>query len=128
MRPHDDQVGTGGFDGFHHTVVYGVAFAHHGVDGDARLLHRGFDGVERGVRIGRGGRQVLRLAIGKIGAHAGKGIRIDHIDRGDLAAKGLGKTGGLVDCEHGGGRPIDRHQNMFEHSVTPFSCSMHNLL
>ena len=78
------------------------------------------DAVERGIGLGRGGTDVLGLSVGKVGTHAGEGIRVDHIHRSDGAAKGLGQACGLGDGQHGGLGTVDRNQNVLEHGASPW--------
>ena len=115
MRTHDDQISAHAFDGAHDAVVYRMTFAHHRIDGDTGFFHCFFGGFQSRVGFRCGSTQVLRLAIGKISAHAGERIRIDHIQHRHRAAQALGQLSCAGNRKHRGGRAIHWHQNIFEH-------------
>ena len=77
------------------------------------------DGKGR-VGFGRGSAQVLGLAIGEVGADAGEGVRVHHIQRRHSTAKVLGHLCGPGHCQHGSGRTVHRNQNVLEHGFFSF--------
>src|SRR3990167_8542531 len=62
----------------------------------------------------------LRVALRKIGPHAGEGIGVYHVDRRHGAAKGLGQPGRLGHGQHRGVGTIDWNQNVLEHGASPW--------
>jgi hypothetical protein len=119
MGAHDDEVGTHALDGAHDAVVHRMALAHYGVHrGHAGLRDGGLGGIQGGVGLGGRRAQVLRLAIGEIGAHAGERIGVDHVQRGDRAAEGLGQRRGLGHGLHGGFRTVHGNQDVLEHGIS----------
>ena len=92
-----------------------MAFAHHGGDRHALLIHDAFDIIERGIGLGHGGAQILGLTVGKVSTDAGEWIRVDHIHRSHGRAKHLCQLSGFAHrCQRSFGA-IHRHQNMVEH-------------
>ncbi len=96
-----------------------VALTYHGGHRHARFGHGLARCVQGCIGFGRGGAEVLRLAVGKISAHAGEGIRVHHVQCRHDAAESLGQGSRLGYGEHGGFGTVDGNQNVLEHGVAP---------